>query len=268
MKFIVNIFKGIALGAGAILPGISSGVLCVIFGIYEKLIDSILGLFQNFKKNFSFLLPLFIGGFIGFILFGNFLSYLFITFEIPTKFIFIGLILGSIPTLCKQSNKERNFRLHYLLYTFVAFGIGIWLIHLESYLSSTLFLHTSTSFIFLLLSGFCMSIGVVVPGISSSVILMCLGVYDIYLNAVSNLNLPILIPMGIGLMIGCLLFLIIIRHLLKKYYCQTFYTIIGFVLGSIFILFPGFSFDFLHLISLTFCIICFLLVNFIENKHF
>lgn len=58
MNYVSQIFKGIALGAGAILPGISSGVLCVVFGIYEKLIDSILGFFKDINGNLKFLLPL------------------------------------------------------------------------------------------------------------------------------------------------------------------------------------------------------------------
>ena len=65
---------GILLGSGAILPGISSGVLCVIFGIYDKLINSILGLFKNFKKNFQYLLPLALGGFVGVFLVSNILK--------------------------------------------------------------------------------------------------------------------------------------------------------------------------------------------------
>ena len=266
MKYVIDILKGVAIGAGAILPVISSGVLCVIFGIYEKLINRILGLFHDFKKHFCFLLPLFFGGIIGVITFGNLLSYLFSTFEVPTKFVFIGLILGSIPALFKQASKDKKFCLHYLFYTLIAFGMGIWLIQLEGHLSNTLLFSSSTSFLFLMLSGFCMSIGVVVPGISSSVILMCFGVYDIYLHAISSLDFAILFPMGIGLLAGCLLFLILIRFLLKQYYCPTFYTIIGFVLGSVFILFPGFTFDFLHIVSFIGFIMAFLLANFLENR--
>lgn len=265
MKYIRDIFKGIAIGAGAILPGISSGVLCVIFGIYEKLVNSILDIFHDFKSHLRFLLPLFIGGILGVIAFGNLLSYLFASFEVPTKFIFMGLILGSIPALFNQANKNKGFRLHYLFYTFVAFVIGIWMIQLENYLSHSLLPTSANSFIYLILSGFSMSVGVVVPGVSSSVILMCLGIYDVYLHAISSLDFSILIPMGIGLVTGCLLFLFIIRYLLKHYYCQTFYTIIGFVLGSILILFPGFTFDFLHIASFIGFILAFLLANFLEN---
>lgn len=61
MDFVNRFWKGIAIGAGAILPGISSGVLCVIFGIYHQLVESVLGIFKNFKKNFWFLLPIGIG---------------------------------------------------------------------------------------------------------------------------------------------------------------------------------------------------------------
>ena len=61
LKFMQDFIKGIAIGSGAILPGISSGVLCVIFGIYEKLIDSILNFFKSPKNNFRFLLPIMIG---------------------------------------------------------------------------------------------------------------------------------------------------------------------------------------------------------------
>ena len=102
MNFLVNCVKGIAIGAGAILPGISSGVLCVIFGIYEKLLDSILNFFKDLKNNSKFLTPLIIGAGIGILLFSNILNYLLFKFPIQTKSVFIGLILGSIPSLIKE----------------------------------------------------------------------------------------------------------------------------------------------------------------------
>ena len=92
---------------------------------------------------------------------------------------------------------------------------------------------------YLIFCGFCMSIGIVFPGVSSSVILMCLGSYYIYLEAISSLNFIILIPMGIGAVLGSIVFLLCIRYLLKFYPIQTTYAIVGFVLGSIFILIPS-----------------------------
>ena len=111
MTFLYNILIGILIGAGAILPGISSGVLCVIFGIYDKLIDSILGFFKNIKENFKFLFPICVGVGLGVVLFGNILKTLFLLYDVQIKFAFIGLILGGLPSLIKIANsiKRENF---------------------------------------------------------------------------------------------------------------------------------------------------------------
>ena len=99
MKFLYNFIIGIFIGSGAILPGISAGVFCVIFGIYERVLDSVTNIFKDFKKNFLFLLPFVLGGGVGVVLFGNIIKFLFSRFENEAKFIFIGLILCvSIPS--------------------------------------------------------------------------------------------------------------------------------------------------------------------------
>ena len=257
MKYLLDVFKGIALGAGAILPGISSGVLCVIFGIYEKLVDSILNFFKDIKTNFKFLFPIAIGGLIGMLLFGNILKYLFYAYPTQTKFSFIGLILGSIPILFKKANKPKGFRLHYMLYLLIAFFIGFMSIKLENLGISFISGDFSNNTIFLIIAGFFMSVGVVVPGVSSSVILMSLGFYDLYLSAISTMYLPVLIPMAVGVIIGGLIVLKIIQTLLNNYFPQTFYAIIGFVIGSVFILYPGLTFNLEGLISLILFVICF-----------
>ena len=85
-----------------------------------------------------------------------------------------------------------------------------------------------------------MSIGIVVPGVSSTVLLMILNTYEVYLDAVSTVNLLVLIPMGIGVILGGILFLKITEVLMRKFFSETYYTIIGFVLGSLLILYPRF----------------------------
>lgn len=241
MKFILDFLKGIFIGSGAILPGISSGVFCVIFGIYEKLVDSILNIFRDFKKNFIFLFPIALGGIVGVLLVSKLLKFLFATYPIPTNFCFIGLILGSIPVLLKKANGKTGFRLHYLIYFITTFLLGILSIKLEHILPQLINLELGSNyFLYLIFAGFLMSAGVVIPGVSSSVILMTLGVYSIYISAIANINLTILFPMGIGLLIGCILFLMLIQFLFSKYYAQTFYGIIGFVLGSVLVLYQRF----------------------------
>lgn len=110
-----------------------------------------------------------------------------------------------------------------------------------------------------------MSIGIVVPGVSSSVILMILGIYNTYITSVASMNLPILLPLGIGIVIGSIIFLKVIQYLLNHFYTQTFYSIIGFVIGSTLILYPGFSFNLEGLISALLFIFSFIISLKLEN---
>lgn len=83
--------------------------------------------------------------------------------------------------------------------------------------------------------------GIVVPGVSSTIILMLLGIYKVYLSSVSSVYLPILIPLGIGVLMGGFCFMKVTKFLLEKFYAPTFYGIIGFTIGSTFVLLPNFS---------------------------
>lgn len=262
MSFLSNCIKGILIGSGAILPGVSSGVICVIFGIYEKLLDSILNFFKDIKTNIKFLFPFMIGISIGIFLFSNFLNYFLLHFPLQTKSIFVGLILGSMPSLFKQSIKKDKFNFKFLWFLFVSFFIGLFMVILENYITSNV--STSYSFIYLVLSGFMMSIGIVFPGISNTIILMLMGVYNIYLESLSTLYLPFLFPLGVGVLLGSFIFMKLTNFLLKNFYLQTFFTIIGFSLGSIFVLIPNISsfLDFaIFFLSILLGLIIFSLVN-------
>ena len=255
MQFLYNFIKGIFIGIGAILPGISSGVICIILGIYEKILDSILNFFKDIKNNIMFLLPLGLGGLCGAILFSNILVYFFNNIPIPTKSLFIGLLLGSLfvlyKTEVKTSNKFDTKKTSSYLSFFVCFFIGLSLIYIENhFVVSNEYLQNEYSFLFLVLSGFFMSVGIVVPSVSSTVILMILGVYNTYLSAVSIVNMNVIFPMIIGVAMGSIAFMKIIKIFLTKFHTQTMFGIIGFGLGSIFILYPTYHFDLISIISI------------------
>lgn len=250
-------------------PGISSGVLCVIFGIYEKLLDSILHFFKNLKENTCFLLPLFMGIGLGIIIFSNFLQYFFETFPIQTNSIFIGLILETIPTLINTLNLEKNIKnkskLLICIFSFtICFFIGIVSVIFENLLPISQIQYNN--FLYLLFSGFLMSIGVVVPGVSSTIILMLLGVYSLYLNSVSSLSFNVLIPMGLGLILGGFTFMKIIKYLLDKFYIQTFSGIIGFTVGSIFVIFPSINSEIEFLLTFSCILLGFTIASFFQKR--
>ena len=188
-NFVFSCLKGIAIGSGAILPGISSGVFCVIFGIYEKLLDCVLNFFSDIKKNIRFLFPIVVGCIIGVLIFSKFLNYGLYYFPIQTKCIFIGLILGSIPALVQEihnNNKSKKktldivesenldkkdenvgvipnnnddddaFKPRYLLFFFATLCLGIACIFLEKFLSVPSL--ESDNFLYFVLCGFTMSV--------------------------------------------------------------------------------------------------------------
>ena len=253
MKFIMNLGKGILIGAGCILPGISSGVLCVVFGIYEKLLDSILNFFKDVHKNFKFLLPIALGGIIGIILFSKILQFLLYKYPLQTKSIFIGLILGGVVLLFKDIRKKEKFKINNITYLIISLLIGISMVYFENKIGTQNIYNINC--IYLILSGILMSVGIVVPGVSSTIILMLLGIYSLYLNSVSTLYLPVLIPMAIGIILGSWIFMKIIKYLLDKFYTQTMFSIIGFTLGSIFVLMPVINTAIENIIALM-CIVC------------
>lgn len=162
----VNFIKGIFIGAGAILPGISSGVICMVFGIYEKLIDSILGFFKDIKNNFKFLFPICFGVIVSIMLFSGLILYCFKIIPSQTKSLFIGLLLGSTYVLYIKDIKSHLKKgvISNITSFLVCFIIGIFLIHFENTkIISEGYFPNEFSFLFLVFSGFCMSIGIVVP---------------------------------------------------------------------------------------------------------
>jgi putative membrane protein len=148
MQILYRIIIGFLIGIGAILPGISSGVLCVIFGIYDKLVNSVLNFFRNIKENTKFLLPIIFGISIGIVVFGNLLKKLFNLYPMYTKFAFMGFILGCLPSLFKIANSKHGFRLHYLLYTLLSFILTIYLVILEINIAPHVFIDARKRVIF------------------------------------------------------------------------------------------------------------------------
>lgn len=260
MNGFLNVVKGIFIGAGAIVPGVSSGVLCVIFGIYEKLLDAVLNFFKDIKQNIKFLFPIVLGVGIGVLLFSNMLNYLLYEFPIQTKSIFIGLIIGTIPSLIREVNEKETFKPQNVMYLLIALAIGVITVVLENRMHIITNID-NMSIMYLVMCGAIMSVGIVVPGVSSTIILMLLGVYSVYLQSVANLYLPVLIPLGIGLILGSIIVIKLTKKLLETYYSQTFYSIIGFTIGSIFVLLP----QGMTVIEQVLCVLCIILGVYISH---
>ena len=102
----MNFFKGIIVGIGGVAPGLSGSVLLIIFGLYQKTLDALGTLFVNFKRNIRFLLPVVAGMFTGVLLFSKIINFFLNNYEMPTRFCFLGLILGTLPMVWNEVKKE------------------------------------------------------------------------------------------------------------------------------------------------------------------
>ena len=150
----------------------------VLFGLYEKLVDSVLNFFKDIKRNFAFLFPICLGVFIGIFLFGNILKFLFNKYYMPTSFVFIGLILASIPSVVKQAYVKKVNILH-IACMLLTFSFSLYLVALEGNITSSLNINSTSS---LILAGVITSAGIIIPGISKTVILMLLGIKMVLMN--------------------------------------------------------------------------------------
>lgn len=235
-QWIVNIAKGIVIGIGGVAPGVSGGAFAVMLGVYDKLTEAIATFYKDFWVKMSFLASLGIGIGIGIVGFSNVMTLLFVHFETMIKFVFIGLMVGTLPSVFGEANKE-GFKKRYLL----PFGLTFAMTVIFAFLDSKGVDRVSVSMISTaeaVFYGSVIALGTIVPGISSSIILMYAGVYEAVLAGISTLDLTMLIPMGLGFGLTVLLLAKLISYMFKKFYGYTYYMVLGFVVGSIVALMP------------------------------
>lgn len=224
-----NFFKGIIVGIGGIAPGLSGSVLLVILGLYQKTINAIGTLFKNFKNNLIFLFPLFAGFGIGVLIFSKIVDFLLNNYEMQTRFAFLGLVLGTIPLFYKEVKKEGFSKKYYILIG-IALILGLALFSFNKNAFPTI---ENPNLFQSVILGVAVAGSSIVPGVDSAVILSSLGLYELYVSSLADLNFSILIPAGFGLVIGALIISAIINFLVKKYYTITFSIIFGLFISII-----------------------------------
>ncbi|UXT77846.1 DUF368 domain-containing protein [Staphylococcus aureus] len=244
----INILKGFAMGTSDLVPGVSGGTIALLLGIYNSFIASISGIFsRRFWPSFTFLIPIILGMLLAMGSLSNLFNYLLSQHHIPTMFFFGGLIIGIVPYLLKISNYKTSFTTkHYMM---VIAGIAILIVitlmnNSDKHAGETLTLSTGL-IIKYFIAGMCASSAMLLPGISGSFMLLVFGVYGTVMLAISEVvklnfaGLPILLAVGFGVLAGFIISSKIIQYFLTHHKLMTFALIIGFVVGSLFAVFPG-----------------------------
>lgn len=229
ISWIARVLKGMIIALGFILPGVSGGVLAAILGIYERMIRFLAHIKENFVENVLYFTPVAIGMVLGIAAFSYPVNLLLDNYKVIVLWGFAGAIIGTIPSLIKESVKES--------YRDRADTVTFWL----SFILSGIFLYSlngmvgtlPANFLSFVLAGALIALGILIPGLSPSNLLLILGLYSPMLTGFKRLDLfGTFLPIGIGGALALILFSKAMDYILKHYHSRVYHFIIGIVLSS------------------------------------
>ena len=228
-SWITRVIKGIVIALGFILPGISGGVLAAILGIYERMISFLAHPFKDFKENVLYFIPVAIGMLLGIGLFSYPIEYLLENYQVYVLWSFAGAIIGTVPSLLRESTRESDrdkIDLVWFWTTFILSGVGLYALN---FVVGSL----SASFASFILAGALLALGILVPGLSPSNLLLILGLYAPMLTGFKSFDLlGTFLPIGIGAGATLVIFSKLMDHALNNYHSRVYHFIIGIVLSS------------------------------------
>lgn len=250
MDMIKNVLKGIVIGLANIIPGVSGGTMMVSMGIYDKLIHCITHLFKEFKKSILFLLPIAIGMGIAVAASAFAITDLFESFPFQTTLCFVGLIIGGLPVICKNVKGNRVKPGHIIAFIlFFVVVVVLALIGEKEGVSADLSFNL-VNVLKLFAVGVIAAATMVIPGVSGSMMLLLLGYYNPILTTVKEFikafikvfkthdidgliaGLGILIPFGIGVLVGIFAIAKLIEIIFAKFPLYAYWAIIGLIVAS------------------------------------
>ncbi|PEL83350.1 DUF368 domain-containing protein [Bacillus pseudomycoides] len=243
-----NIYRGFCMGVSDLIPGVSGGTIAVVLGIYERLLAAISGFFsREWKKHLGFLIPLAAGVAVALLTLSHVIKYLLEYHYEPTQFFFLGLILSILPMLMKEANAKETFKAGHIVILIVAAAlVAVTAFFKPDKAADTITTLTILNTIGLFLAGWMASMAMLLPGISGSFILLIIGA---------------------GVMVGFVVSSKGISYLLAHFKSATFAAIIGLVIGSIAVVFPGIPAGGMSIVSsiITF-ILGFAIVSYFSKK--
>lgn len=234
LSWLINFFKGMLIGSGAILPGVSGGALAAIFGLYEPIITFLADMRKNFWSNVKYFLPVGIGGLFGVFVLATPIDYGLQDFPVHVLWGFIGAILGTFPSLYKEAGKEGRDTKHIIIAIVTAI-VTFWIL---VYANNNLNVEVPQNTLAWLFSGGIFASGMIVPGLSPSNFLIYFNLYQPLTEGIRMLDFSIIVPVGIGGIVVVLLFSRLMRYIMDRAYANVFHFILGVVIASTVIIAP------------------------------
>lgn len=238
-----NVFRGLLIGICDLIPGVSGGTVALVLGIYDELLASISGILsKHWRRHIRFLLPLGIGIGGALLFFSRAIAYLLEHHFAPTQMFFMGLIVGVLPMLLRRSDARRTFQApHFVILTIAATAVAAMkFINPEAAVEPITELTTARA-IGLFLAGAAGATAMLLPGISGSFVLLVLGAYPTAIFALATLHIPLIATIGAGVIAGLIVSSTLIRYVFNRYPTPTYAAIVGLIVGSVVVIYPGFA---------------------------
>lgn len=230
---LLRLLQGALIGLGAVLPGISGGVLCVIFGIYRPVMELLSDPRKHYKTHLPRLAPVIVGMGIGFLGVANLLAFFLDRYPNQSVCLFVGLIGGMLPSLMHQAGEKGRSKGSWiaLVLTFVVV-LGL-LVTLEVFS-----IQVVPSLGWYLFCGFCLALSVIAPGMSFSTLLMPLGLYTPFVEGLGRLRIAVLVPGAVGAVVTVILLAKAVDRLFERHYSIAFHGIVGVVAAATLVIIP------------------------------
>lgn len=234
LDWVLRFVKGIFIGSGFILPGVSGGALAAVFGVYERIISFLAHMTRDFKENVLYLLPIGFGGVTGIFLFSFVVSFFLGAYETQILWFFVGCIIGTIPALWQQAGKKGRNGNHLLILA-IGFVLSLmFMLYGEKLFDG----NVPQNFATWMLAGSLIGLGVIIPGLSPSNFLVYMGMYKDMSDGIKGLDFMIIIPIAIGAVLSVLLLSKLIDYIFNKAYAGFFHVILGVVFASTVMIIP------------------------------
>lgn len=226
-QMLLHVIEGAIVGIGAILPGISGGVLCVVFGIYEPMMEFFSHPIKCVKTHYKLLLPFGIGWVLGFILLAKIVEFLFALCQPAALMLFFGLICGTIPEMLVSKDNQNTGKSWMPFVIFLSFAYLLFHI-MDVGVDFTL----PANFFGFIFCGVLWGLSTIVPGMTSTSILISLGLYEPLTAGIGAVDFRVLLPFAIGIVATVLLLARLVNMLYKKHNTLMTRAILGFVIAS------------------------------------
>ena len=235
---------GFVFGFASPVPGISAGSLAIILNVYESFFSAIN--VDYVRKNLLPTIVFLVGWAVGLLGVSSFIMFLFENYNMAISFSFMGLIAGCLPIIYGKAKTDKIKKTNIAVFL-VAFAIMLFFaITSDDYTNSTLEQLggiTPSLLAWVFFASFVSSMAMLVPGVGGSLMMLVFGVYALYIEAVSTVNWVLLLTFGISMVLGVLAGIVITKKLLELFAQALYFAILGFIIGSLFLIFPGFEFN-------------------------